>query len=171
MKFRGKKDAAAFSEIVRAHQKIVFSVAYAKVGNVHDAEDVKQEVFVEAWRKFHQLKSPEKVQAWLYAITSNRCKDLFRRKSRRERREMTFIESQIQDVNANADDTQTHEQVLQAVSSLPENIRVVIMLKHLAQLSYQEISRTTGLSKTTIDGRLRTGKKILRQRLLTTKVE
>jgi RNA polymerase sigma-70 factor (ECF subfamily) len=59
-----------------------------------------------------------------------------------------------------------HDKVLEAVKSLPEKIRLIVMLKHLAQLSYDEISEMTGLSKTTIDGRLRMGKKRLKRQLL-----
>lgn len=165
-----QRNAEAFARIVRQHQKAVFSVAYARLRNAHDAEDIKQEVFVEVWRNFHKLRSQEKVQAWLFAITMNRCKDHFRKKIRRERREVVYMES-MDRVNQFRDQSEIHDRVLRAVSSLPEKIRMIVMLKHLAQMSYDEISKMTGLSKTTIDGRLRMGKKRLREQLLELEAE
>ena len=159
------RDTESFARIVREHQKAVFSIAYAKLGNAHDAEDIKQEVFIEAWRNLSKLTAREKVQAWLFTVTINRCKDYLRKKFRRERREVVYMESSPQEFKDIQDDPEVYEKVLRAVSDLPEKIRIVIMLRHLAQLSYDEISRMTGLSKTTIDGRLRMGKMKMRQRL------
>jgi RNA polymerase sigma-70 factor (ECF subfamily) len=160
------RERETFVHVVREHQKVVFSVAYAKLRNVHDAEDVKQEVFVEAWRNFHKLRSPEKVKAWLYAITISRCKDHLRKNFRRERREVDYMQSNPKEVTNPQGNPELHERVLKEISRLPEKIRIVIMLKHLAQLSYDEISKVTGLSKTTIDGRLRAGKRKMRQQLV-----
>jgi RNA polymerase sigma-70 factor (ECF subfamily) len=158
------QDTETFVRIVREHQKAVFSIAYAKLRNAHDAEDIKQEVFIEAWRNLHKLQSQEKVHAWLFAVTVNRCKDHFRKRFRREKREVLYMESADR---ANPQQEQElHDKVLEAVKSLPEKIRLIVMLKHLAQLSYDEISEMTGLSKTTIDGRLRMGKKRLKRQLL-----
>jgi RNA polymerase sigma-70 factor (ECF subfamily) len=58
-----------------------------------------------------------------------------------------------------------HHAVLKAIDALPEKLRLVVMLKHFAKLPYADIAKMTGLSKTTIDGRLRTAKKRLNQLL------
>lgn len=149
---------------MRRHRKAVFAIAYGRLGSSHDAEDVMQEVFIEVYRNFHKLKNPEKVSGWLFKATLNRCKDHWRKKSRRERREMKFTElagshaaEQSRDGRADA--------VLEAIGRLPEKHRLVVMLKHFAGLSYAEISKMTGLSNTTIDGRLRTAKKELKRAL------
>ncbi len=157
----------AFARIVHEHQKAVFALAYAKLGNVHDAEDVKQEVFVEAWLNMEKLQTHEKVNAWLFKVASNTCKEHFRRVSRRQRREAAFAESAA-GVPPLPGDEKQDEAILRAISQLPEKFRVVIMLKHFAKLSYEEISKMTGLSNTTIDGRLRTAKQRLRQKLVHT---
>lgn len=155
----------AFAHIVREHQRAVFALAYAKLGNVHDAEDVKQEVFVEAWLNMDKLQTHEKVHAWLFKVVSNECKEHFRKTSRREKREVAFAESASNPVPL-PDEEKQNEAVLRAIAQLPERFRIVVMLKHFAKLSYEEISKMTGLSKTTIDGRLRIAKKRLRQKLI-----
>ncbi len=155
-----------FARIVRAHQKTVFAIAYARLGNAEDAEDVKQEVFVEAWRNLRKIRKPEKIPAWMFKATRNKCRDHFRKKSRRERREGVFVESaRSNPANQSPERHEAAEAVFKAVSGLPDKIRTVFMLKHFAGLTYEEISKTTGLSKTTIDGRLRLGKENLRRML------
>jgi RNA polymerase sigma-70 factor (ECF subfamily) len=157
----------AFARIVREHQKSVFAVAYGKLGNSHDAEDVKQEVFMDAWRNIDKFRKPEGISGWLFKATVNRCRDHFRKKSRRARREEIFNETA--ETSSSNPSLEAHEDsimILETISGLPEKIRTVMMLKHMAGLSYAEISRMTGLSKTTIDGRLRIGKKKLRQKLI-----
>jgi RNA polymerase sigma-70 factor (ECF subfamily) len=160
-----QKAREIFARVVREHQKAVYAVALSKLGNAHDAEDVKQEVFVEAWRNMENLRNIEKISGWLYKATINKCRDHFREKSRRKRREDRF--SEVAPVpEPSAEDRESIEAMSRAISMLPERIRTVVMLKHLAELSYAEISQMTGLSKTKIDGRLRAGKKRLRQMLM-----
>ena len=160
-----QKAKEAFAHVVREHQKAVYAVALSKLGNAHDAEDVKQEVFVEAWKNMKNFRNIERISGWLYKATINRCRDHFRRKSRRKRREDLFAEAEPPP-KPSTEDRESIEAMSRAISMLPEKIRTVVMLKHLAELSYAEISKMTGLSKTTIDGRLRVGKKKLRQMLI-----
>ena len=161
-----RRTAEAFARIVQKHQRVVFAIAYAKTGNIQDAEDVKQDVFVEVWLNMHKLSKVEKVPAWLYKATTNKCVDHFRKKSRRKRREGIFVESAAaHSSNPSPEQHELYETMFRAISLLPETIRTVIMLKHFVKLSYKEISNMTGLSKTTIDGRLRAGKKKLREQL------
>ena len=154
----------AFVQLMREHERSVFALAYGKLRNVHDAEDVAQEVFVEAFRNSHKLKDPRKVSGWLFTATTYRCKDHFRKMSRRQRRECIYAGS----ANSSTPPMFARESdngVLEAVSLLPQKYRVVVMLRHFAGLSYSEISKATGLSMTTIDSHLRTAKKKLRKML------
>ena len=154
-----------FARLVRERQGAVFALAYGKLGNSHDAEDVMQEVFVEAYRNFHKLKNHEKIPGWLFKATLNRCKDHWRKKSRRQRRESEFAGSTNPLAHGPSNDGLA-DAVLEVVGRLPEKFRIVIMLRHFAMLSYADISTMTGLSKTTIDGRLRTAKKEMKQALI-----
>jgi len=162
-----QKAREAFARIVREHQRAVYAVALSKLGNSHDAEDVKQQVFVEAWKSIDKLRSSERVSGWLFKATVNRCRDHFRRTSRRRKREKLFAEARAAARSPSSpEDRDEMEAMFHAISMLSEKTRTVVMLKHLAELSYAEISKMTGLSKTTIDGRLRSGKKKLRRMLV-----
>ena len=71
-------DTAAFGLLVDKYRASVYALAYSKLGNFHDAEDVTQEVFLKAYRKLRTLKRWDRFLSWLYAITSNLCKDFSR---------------------------------------------------------------------------------------------
>lgn len=153
--------------VLERHQRAVFAAAYAKLRNRSDAEDVTQDVFVEAYRSANRLENPEKLRPWLYKTTSNLCKAHFRKKSRRERREAVFVERHADNHPPELlDDADRKKVLMKAIDELPEELRTVFMLKHFGQVSYAEISEMTGLSKTTVDGRLRTAKKRLRKELV-----
>lgn len=158
--------AELFEKVVCENKKAVFAVAYAKLRNAHDAEDVMQEVFIEAHGKFHKLRNPNGIGAWLYKATIYRCGDHFRKSARREKRKRAFAETAPNNpsMGARAEDG-TGDAVVEAIGLLPEKYRQVLMLKHFAGLSYAEISAATGLSKSKIGSRLQAARKKLRERL------
>jgi len=153
-----------FILIVRRHRKSVFSLAYVKVRNVQDAEDITQEVFAEAYQQMAKLSTHQNVLAWLLNATKYRSKDHLRKAFRRSRRECIYVESVDSSVSEKLPEDAS-DGLLKVIDTLPEKFRTVLLLKHFAMLSYEDISRMTGLSKTTIDGRLRTAKKRLKAKL------
>ncbi len=160
------ESAELFEKIVRENKKAVFAVAYAKLRNTHDAEDVMQEVFIEAHGKFHRLRNPDGIGAWLYKATTYRCGDHFRKSSRRRRRERAFAETAEGNPSTGAKARDgAGDAVLEAIGLLPEKYRQILMLKHFAGLSYAEISKTTGLSESVIGNRLQAARKKLKERL------
>lgn len=154
----------AFTDFVREYQKAAFSVAYGKVRNPHDAEDVVQEVFAEAYRRRDRLNNPRKTSAWLFKLIAYRCNDHLRKKIRREKRELDYARS----TNSNGesqDRADSNDGLLEAIEQLPEKYLMLVMLRYFADLSYVEISRMTGLTKAKIDHRLRIAKRKLRENL------
>ena len=67
-------DKAAFGLLVDKYKASIYALAYSKLGNFHDAEDVTQEAFVKAYQKLRTLRRWDSFLAWLYSITSNICK-------------------------------------------------------------------------------------------------
>ena len=63
-------DITAFGELVKMFQDAVYGVAYAMVGNFHDAQDIAQEAFIQAWRSLDSLKEPAKFPNWLCSQSS-----------------------------------------------------------------------------------------------------
>lgn len=88
-------DSGAFGLLVDKYRAGVYALAYSKLRDFRDAEDVAQEVFIKAYIKLRTLKRFDRFHAWLYAITVNLCKDWVRAQSRRPDSE--FIEDQDQE--------------------------------------------------------------------------
>jgi RNA polymerase sigma-70 factor (ECF subfamily) len=164
VKQKGRGLDGAFTDFVRDYQKAAFSVAYGKVRNVHDAEDIIQEVFAEAYRKKDKLKTSNRTSAWLFKLIAYRCNDHLRKKIRREKRELDYVRATNNDREGQYD-ADCSDGLFEAIELLPEKYLVLVMLRYFADLSYVEISRMTGLSRATIDHRLRAAKNKLREQL------
>ena len=75
----------AFRDFITQHQPRVYNTALNMLQNAEDAEEITQDVFVEAWHKAHTFKGESQVSTWLYRITINKCIDLIRSKKRKKR--------------------------------------------------------------------------------------
>jgi len=84
-------DKSAFTLLVERYQGVVYRIAYRKVENHHDAEDISQEAFLRAYCKLKTLKDPNTFPSWLYAITVNLC-NLWWRKRKRQKETIKLAE-------------------------------------------------------------------------------
>jgi RNA polymerase sigma factor (sigma-70 family) len=166
-------DKAAFGLLVDKYKEGVYALAYSKLGNFHDAEDVAQEVFIKAYRKLHTLKHYDSFHAWLYATTSNLCKDWIRARIRRPDDE--YIEDEdpkilevlsIEDYREKAAQRSLHESLEEALESLPEMHRQVLTLYYLAGMSGKEIARFLGIAPMTAWQRLSRARSQLRKEMV-----
>ena len=163
-------DAAAFGLLVDKYKGSVYALAYAKLGDFHDAQDMTQEVFLKAYRKLRTLKRWDRFLSWLYAITSNSCKDFLRSKSSRPDGE--YISDQAQERFEEISIDSHHEEALHqtlrdALSELPQMHRQVLSLHYLGGLSCKEIAQFLGVSPHAITMRLSRARAKLRKEMLT----
>ncbi|MDE0503898.1 MAG: sigma-70 family RNA polymerase sigma factor, partial [Candidatus Poribacteria bacterium] len=164
-------DAAAFGLLVDKYKGSVYALAYAKIGDFHDAQDITQEVFLKAYRKLRTLKRWDRFLSWLYAITSNSCKDFLRFKASRPDGE--YISDQAKERFDEISIDSHHEEALHqtlrdALSELPEIHRQVLSLHYLGGLSCKEIAQFLGVSPHAIAMRLNRARATLRKEMLTT---
>ena len=163
-------DAAAFGLLVDKYKGSVYALAYAKLGDFHDAQDMTQEVFLKAYRKLRTLKRWDRFLSWLYAITSNSCKDFLRSKASRPDGE--YISDQAKERFDEISIDSHHEEALHqtlrdALSELPEIHRQVLSLHYLGGLSCKEIAQFLGASPHAITMRLSRARAKLRKEMLT----
>src|SRR4029450_6432573 len=72
-------DRDAFSRIVSRYQTLICSLAYSRIGNLGQSEDIAQETFIAAWTHLRLLRDPAKLRSWLWGIVRNRIhKSLYR---------------------------------------------------------------------------------------------
>jgi RNA polymerase sigma factor (sigma-70 family) len=162
-------DPAAFGLLVDKYRSSLYALAYSKLGNFHDAQDIAQEAFIKAYRKLHTLRRSDNFLAWLYAITSNLCKNWIRAKSRRPDRE--FVEDQdpksLDQTSINSyQENLVRESLHEALDSLPEIYREVLSLYYLGGMSVKEIAKFLGISPNTIIQRLNRGRLKLKEETL-----
>src|SRR5215472_2746848 len=75
-------DRDAFSRIVSRYQTLICSLAYSRIGNLGQSEDIAQETFITAWKHLRLLREPDKLRSWLCGIVRNRIHKNLRREGR-----------------------------------------------------------------------------------------
>ncbi|MDQ1316991.1 MAG: hypothetical protein QG588_640 [Candidatus Poribacteria bacterium] len=162
-------DNDAFSQLVHKYQYAVYGLAFHYMKNFADAQDIAQEVFLEAYRKLETLKHPDKFASWLNGITKNLCKMSLRRK----REELSIDDISDNEVNEKlslsqdiCDQSELHDQVMESISLLPEPNRVVLTLHYIDGLSYEEIGDFLDVPLGTVKSRLHRAKRILKKELV-----
>ncbi|MFC1717937.1 sigma-70 family RNA polymerase sigma factor [Candidatus Poribacteria bacterium] len=161
----------AFGLLVDKYKASIYAFAYVRLRNFHDAEDVAQDVFVQAYRKLGSLRRWDSFLPWLYSIASDLCRRWTRSQARRPDRE--FIEDQNPEMregtsaNSHREDM-VHESLHEALDSLPEAYQQVITLHYLGGMNSREIARFLGMSPTAIRKRLSRARAQLKEEMLTT---
>jgi RNA polymerase sigma-70 factor, ECF subfamily len=138
-------DARAFTELVDRHAAACLRYATRMLGERSDAEDVAQESFLRAHRALASYDSRLPFRTWLFAILINRCRTAMARRARRQRRvvadDLALENATIDDVRQAAD---LRGEIDWAVSQLAEEQREAFLLRHVEELSYEEIAAATG---------------------------
>jgi RNA polymerase sigma-70 factor (ECF subfamily) len=171
-------DVAAFEQLIEAYQKKVYNLALRMTGNQEDAADLAQEAFIRVFRSISGFKEQSSFSTWIYRITTNVCLDEIRK---RKNRKVISIDEDI-----HMDDGEMKRQIVSddplpdemaeraelrnivndAINSLPEDQKVVITLRDLNGLSYEEIAQVLGIPGGTVKSRINRARQALRNVLL-----
>jgi RNA polymerase sigma-70 factor (ECF subfamily) len=171
---------AEFEDLAHRYHKQAYNIAYRMTGNHADAEDLTQEAFVRAFRFFGNYRRDWPFDNWLYKVMSNLFVDDLRRKPKARLQSLDQpldnggrsddIYLEIPDAAANPErmmlSHELDEQIQRALTSLPSDFRVTVILADIEGMSYEEISQTMNCSLGTVRSRLHRGRKLLRNRLL-----
>ncbi|MEK7395792.1 MAG: RNA polymerase sigma factor, partial [Candidatus Poribacteria bacterium] len=162
-------DSAMFGMLVDKYRQGIYAIAYSKLGDFHDAEDIAQETFIKAFQKLHTLRRYDAFALWLSAIANNLCKNFIRSKSKRPDKD--FTDDQSPDIvdNSSIDsyrDNLLHESLQEALSSLPEVYRQVLMLHYFSGYKNMDIAQMLGISLRTVADRLRIGRERLKEEMI-----
>lgn len=153
-------DAEAYGELVQTHQRVLYNVALRMTGNREDAQDVTQIAFIKAYQKLASFDRSRKFFSWVYRILWNETLNLMQRRPRHEPLDEETPGGQS---SPERESEEREESVLihEAIQELPADYRQVILLRHFAQLSYQEMSRVIELPEKTVKSRLFTARRLL----------
>jgi RNA polymerase sigma-70 factor (ECF subfamily) len=155
----------------------MYSAAFRLTRNAADAEDLIQETFLRAYRAFHQFEPGTNLKAWLYRILTNTFINSYRKKQREpqtvsdEELEDWYLYSKMTEegmepsAEAAVLESLPDEDVQEALSSLPEQFRMAVLLADVEGFSYKEIAEIMGVPIGTVMSRLHRGRKALEKRL------
>jgi RNA polymerase sigma-70 factor (ECF subfamily) len=137
-------DLAAFAELSRRYRDRYMRFAVRMVGGHDDAEDALQSAFIRAYRAIDRCRDPSRVGAWLYQIVANECRSLAIRRARRERRIVRDELALQTTASAEPAEQDLLEDVEYALAQLDVDQREAFVMKHVEQLSYEEMAEITG---------------------------
>jgi RNA polymerase sigma-70 factor, ECF subfamily len=170
-------DDTAFDQLVRRYEQKVFQHAYRLTHNADDAADVAAEAFLRMYTALKRFRGEAQLSTWLYRIVQNVYFDFYKREQRHQHLPLEIssdddeepMELPIPDESFDMDEyllEQERQRVLrEAIDKLPDYQRVVTILFHVEQLSYEEIAAATGLPLGTIKSRLNRARAALRELL------
>jgi RNA polymerase sigma-70 factor (ECF subfamily) len=131
------KDSNAFTEAVRANQQAIYRLAYRLTGNVEDAMDLTQEVFLRAFRALPGFRGDSDIRTWLYRIAINAGS------SWRKREKVFAPLDQALEVPSPKEDPELRMAVRDAVEALPYKQKAVFVMHHYQGLKHEEIAGIT----------------------------
>ena len=153
----------SFAQVVRQHQSMVFSMAYACLRNRALAEEIAQEVFLDLYRKLPDLESPAHIVHWLRRVTSHRLIDLGRHQQRRPQTRLEDVPEPS--VAARESDPLLSGMLQQLVAALPEKGRLVVILRFQEEMELAEIAETLEMPVGTVKSQLQRALALLREKL------
>ena len=162
-------DPRAFEDLVIAHQHRVFAVALRMLGSRAEAEELAQEVFVRVHGAIAEFRGDAKLSTWLYTIASRLCLNRLASSERRMVREgeetLTRLASSHASPAAELERSELEAALHRAIAELPEERRIVVVLRDLEGLSYEEIGEALELPTGTVRSRLHRARLDLKDKL------
>lgn len=147
--------AGEIEKIVKLYGNMLFRLCLIMLGNPDDAEDAVQETFIKYLQKAPEFRDAEHEKAWLITVATNKCRDMLRFKNRHQ---MVNIETLNEFTSDSADSG-----ILEALMTLPEKFRIVLVLYYVEEYSTEAIAKVIGKSKSAVKMRLQKGRRLLEE--------
>jgi RNA polymerase sigma-70 factor (ECF subfamily) len=155
-----------FEDRLQQSSTLAFRVAYGVLRHRQDAEDVAQEAFARAYRRFSQLRDRERFRAWLVRMTWRLAIDRWRAERRRNAHEQAVPASAgVRTIEEDLVSRERAEQLWRAIDALPEKLRIVTVLAAIEEHDVRAVAGLLGLPEGTVKSRLFLARKGLAERL------
>ncbi|HEX9412730.1 MAG TPA: sigma-70 family RNA polymerase sigma factor, partial [Ktedonobacterales bacterium] len=167
-------DQDAFAGLVRLHQRQVYLLARRMLHDEEDAVEATQEVFLSAWQGLRSFRGDAQLTTWLYRITYNHCLKVAesRRRDAQARAELASESAQaarpavkLSQMHAQAALRDLCDAVRAEIATLPPKYQAVLSLRHLQELSYEEMAEVLRVPIGTVKTHLFRARAILKERL------
>ncbi|MBQ4515278.1 MAG: sigma-70 family RNA polymerase sigma factor [Clostridia bacterium] len=171
-------DVDAFEQLIISYQKKIVNLAYRMLGNMADAEDAAQDIFVRVFRSISGFNEQAAFSTWIYRIATNVCLDILRKKKRQNEQNTISIhrgeendeyELPIEDNQPSpyeqAQKSAAMKALEKALNQLGDEQKMVIILRDINGLSYEEIAEITNCTLGTVKSRINRSRLTLRKLL------
>lgn len=171
-------DATAFATLVEKYKQPVMNLAWRTLRDETEAEDLTQNVFVQAWKSAERYQARAKFSTWLFTIARNLCLNEIRRRTRHpaesldqtreDDSEQPLFQVEDKRLAAAPDELlrgELERKVDEALEALPENQRLALALCKQEELSYEEIAEVLGCSLSATKSLIHRARETLKARL------
>ncbi len=158
-------DVRAFELLVEKYQGVVFNIALRMARDTEDAEDISQTAFLKAYEKLGTYRETFRFYSWLYRIAVNEALNFLDRQKRFTRLDER-IEDSGQALDVAGETRERDERIQEALMELKPDHRVVLILRHFEDFSYDEIGAILDIPMKRVKSRLFTARQVLREILV-----
>lgn len=168
-------DRAALCEIICRYERKTYNLAYRLMGNHADASDAAQEALVRVYTRLHCFRGDSAFSTWLFRVVTNTCLDELRRRGRLRHASLDnplptdegalprqTTAEEVDSPVERAEQREVQAAVQRAINRLPEDYRLVVVMRDLHDYSYHEIADMLGTSLGTVKSRLHRARQALR---------
>jgi RNA polymerase sigma-70 factor, ECF subfamily len=167
---RGDQDA--FSQLVLRYQRRIYNLVYRMVQHYEEASEITQEAFLAAWQGLPSFRGDARFATWLYRIAYNcALRQLEARKRERALHAALQAEQALdgddhqQQAEARLDAREQQAVVQEQLAHLPAKYRIVLILRHLQEMTYEEMAEILAMPVGTIKTHLFRARNLLKERL------
>lgn len=143
-------DARAFEALALQHRTMIWSVCFRVTGNAFDAEDALQETLIAAWRGIGRFRRESSFGTWIYRIAANAALTVVRSRRATE----IEVSENFEPERDFAEKLAAADLVQQTLRSMPEDLRVALVLRELCDFTYAQISEYQGVGVSTVKSRI-----------------
>ncbi len=168
-------DLKAYEEIIGLYEKKVFSTIYYMVKNDNEVEDIAQEVFIKIYRNLKNFKEESSLYTWIYRITINVCIDELKKRKKvvyldeKIETKEGELEVQLQDDGKSpsdlAEDQDVKDRLKKCIDRLPENQKIMIILRDIKGFTYMEIAEMMKINLGTVKSKISRARSALKELL------
>ena len=159
-------DIGAFEEIYKATSSFVYNVAYRVVENKEEAQEITQDVFMKIHDKLKDFKFESSLKTWIYRVTANTAINASIKRSKEQDRRVDFDEAVAQEpieemLKRRLDQEENEVLVKRMLDGLNPEQRVIVTLREMQGLSYEEIAKALNININTVRSRLNRAREAL----------
>ena len=169
-------DQPSYDRLMKKYYKLVHNLIYRMIYNKEDVEDLTQEAFIKAFNSLEKFDHQFAFSTWLYKIASNNCIDYLRKKKLHTISIDKEFDSEDEDLrfeipdndykpDRNILETERKKIIEDAIASLPEKYKTVILLRHQDEMEYDEIAKKLNIPLGTVKAHIFRGRELLNKYL------